>query len=281
MDGLALKTEKLFDSVSKLDCLKPYVLAGGTALSLQLNHRQSEDLDFMKWRTTKSEKMEVDWYNIEKQLSSIGNVQKRDLLDIDHVEFYVSDVKFSLYACDKYSPVTCPIDFHNNIKLADMMSIMAMKMETMLRRSVFRDYYDIYSMLRSGLDIHESISNAVKYSGYKLKTKNLLAILSNESRFVPDSGFKGLSPIYNVTSHDIAQYIKEQLSGVRDIRIFERNNSFFVNAEIRGEAQLSVPITRTDYQLFKENKIDALSLVEKYYAEELNASNEMKYGFKR
>lgn len=162
-----------------------------------------------------------------------------------------------------------------------MMSIMAMKMETMLRRSVFRDYYDIYSMLRSGLDIHESISNAVKYSGYKLKTKNLLAILSNESRFVPDSGFKGLSPIYNVTSHDIAQYIKEQLSGVRDIRIFERNNSFFVNAEIRGEAQLSVPITRTDYQLFKENKIDALSLVEKYYAEELNASNEMKYGFKR
>ena len=36
MDGLALKTEKLFDSVSKLDCLKPYVLAGGTALSLQL-----------------------------------------------------------------------------------------------------------------------------------------------------------------------------------------------------------------------------------------------------
>ena len=26
-----------------------------------------------------------------------------------------------------------------------------MKMETMLRRSVFRDYYDIYSMLRSGL----------------------------------------------------------------------------------------------------------------------------------
>lgn len=108
-----------------------------------------------------------------------------------------------------------------------------------------------------------------------------MAILSNESRFVPDSGFKGLSPIYNVTSHDIAQYIKEQLSGVRDIRIFERNNSFFVNAEIRGEAQLSVPITRTDYQLFKENKIDALSLVEKYYAEELNASNEMKYGFKR
>ena len=54
---------------------------------------------------------------------------------------------------------------------------------------------------------------------------------------------------------------QEQLSGVRDIRIFERNNSFFVNAEIRGEAQLSVPITRTDYQLFKENTCRLSSLL--------------------
>lgn len=281
MDGLALKTEKLFDEVSKLDCLKPYLLAGGTALSLQLNHRQSEDLDFMKWRTSKSEKMEVDWFNIEKQLSSIGNIQKRDLLDIDHVEFYVNDVKFSFYACDKYSPVKTPIDFHNNVRLSDVDGIMAMKMETMLRRSVFRDYYDIYSMLRKGLDIHESINNAVRYSGHKMKTKNLLALLTNEERFVPDSGFKNLHPIYNVNSHDISQYIKGLLDGIKDIRIFERNNRFFISAEINGEQQLSVPIPKSDFVLFKENKIDAISLAQKYYSEEISASNEIKAGFKR
>lgn len=56
-----------FEAVSKLDCIKPYLLVGGTALSLQMGTRQSEDLDFMKWRTSKTEKMEVAWYQIEKE----------------------------------------------------------------------------------------------------------------------------------------------------------------------------------------------------------------------
>jgi len=43
---LAPKTEKIFDKISKLDCIRPFVLVGETALSLQLDTRQSEDLDF-------------------------------------------------------------------------------------------------------------------------------------------------------------------------------------------------------------------------------------------
>lgn len=49
MKGLAPQTSELFDAVTRLDCIKPFVLVGGTALSLQLNARQSEDLDFMRW----------------------------------------------------------------------------------------------------------------------------------------------------------------------------------------------------------------------------------------
>ena len=48
--------------------------------------------------------MEVAWYQIEKELSKIGDVQHRDILDIDHVEFILNNVKFSFYACPKYSP---------------------------------------------------------------------------------------------------------------------------------------------------------------------------------
>lgn len=170
MKGLAFKTEKLFDEVSRLDCIKPYLLVGGTSLSLQLNHRNSEDLDFMRWKVNRNDKMEVEWFTIEKELSKIGVIQKRDILDIDHVEFQVSDIKFSFYACDKYSPVKRPIDFYNNIKLSDMEGIMCSKMETLMRRSAFRDYYDIYCMLRSGLDIDDSIKAATAYSGHRLST---------------------------------------------------------------------------------------------------------------
>ena len=46
MKGLAPHTLQVFEAVSKLDCIKSYLLVGGTALSLQMGTRQSEDLYF-------------------------------------------------------------------------------------------------------------------------------------------------------------------------------------------------------------------------------------------
>ena len=39
MKGLAPHTLQVFETVSKLDCIKPYFLVGGTALSLQIGTR--------------------------------------------------------------------------------------------------------------------------------------------------------------------------------------------------------------------------------------------------
>lgn len=134
MKGLAPHTQQIFETVSELDSIKSYLLVGGTALTLQINTRQSEDLDFMRWRTSKTEKMEVAWFQIEKELATIGEIQHKDILDINHVEYLVSGVKFSFYACPKYSPVVTPVNFLNNLKIADVKSIGAMKMEVMLRK---------------------------------------------------------------------------------------------------------------------------------------------------
>lgn len=212
MKGLAPHTSRIFEAVSTLACIKPYLLVGGTALSLQIDTRQSEDLDFMKWRTKTDKKTEVDWYGIETELSTIGKVQSRNLLDIDHVEFVVEEVKLSFYASPKYSPVSTPIPWLNNLKLADIKSIGAMKMEVMMRRSNFRDYYDIYSILQAGIPIQELISLALTYSGHRLKTKNLLAMLTNGSRFNRDAHFEQLMPVYQLTALEIENYIKNILT---------------------------------------------------------------------
>lgn len=211
MKGLAPHTLQVFEAVSRLDCIKPYLLVGGTALSLQVGTRQSEDLDFMKWRTSKAEKMEVAWYRIEKELATVGDIQHKDILDVDHVEYVVSGVKFSFYACPKYSPVSAPVEYLNNLRLADVKSIGAMKMEVMMRRSNFRDYYDIYSILKSGVPVNDLISLALTYSGHKLKSKNLLAMLTNGSRFTRDAHFEQLEPVYAVTTQEIEDYIKSCL----------------------------------------------------------------------
>lgn len=212
MKGLAKHTSSIIDAISKLECIKTYVLVGGTALSIQLNTRESEDLDFMSWRTSKAEKREVDWPRIKKELETVGTVEKCDILDIDHVEFLVNGVKLSFYANPNYSPLQTKIQFLNNIFLADITSIGAMKMEVMLRRSKFRDYYDIYSILEAGVDINEMINLALRYSRHRLKSKNLIAMLTRSDRFTPDSNFKSLNPIYDITPLDIEKRIISVLS---------------------------------------------------------------------
>lgn len=215
MNGVTPTTLAIIDNLSKLECIKPYVLVGGTALSLQLGTRQSEDLDFMSWRKSKNERREVDWPIIKKELESIGHVEKCDILDIDHVEFLVNDVKISFYASPNRSPLLKEIPFLNNIRLADKMAIGAMKMEVMLRRSKFRDYYDIYSLIEAGEDLIQMINTALKYSGHKLKSKNLIAMLTRSDRFIPDTDFAALKPVYNITPEAIENRIKESLAALK------------------------------------------------------------------
>jgi len=208
MIGLAPHTSKLFDRIASLECIKPYYLVGGTALALQLDTRLSEDLDFMNWKLQKGQNLEVDWVAIEKELKTIGTIEARDIWDFNHVEFIVSGVKISFYTSGKSSPVTSPVYLKDNLKLADIEAIGAMKMEVMLRRSNFRDYYDIYSILQQGTNFKKLVNLSLSYSGHILTTKNLLAILTDSSRFQIDSGFEQLNPRYKVTPADIEAYLK-------------------------------------------------------------------------
>lgn len=205
--GLAPKTAKIFEKISALDCIKDYTLVGGTALALQIGTRLSEDLDFMSWRKSKNEKREVNWPYILKELQSVGEVQSQDLLDLDHVEFVVEGVKLSFYANPNYSPVQEEIHILKNIKAADKKSIGAMKLEVMLRRSKFRDYYDIYSLVEDGVSLEEMIELALKYSNHKLKSKNIIALLTRSDRFNPDASFSNLEPIYSITPLQIEQLL--------------------------------------------------------------------------
>lgn len=209
--GLTTNIDAIIEQVAQLECIKPYVLCGGTALAMQIGHRKSEDLDFMMWRISKTEKPEVNWSAIEKELSEkIGPVDNFNMLGFDQVEFRVKGVKFSFYVSDNYSPIENTVEYMGNIRLADIESIMAMKMEVMLRRMKFRDYYDIYSILKEGYSINNGIEKARKYSRFRLSTKNLIAMLL-AGQFVPDDNFSALEPKYNIDKETIRNYILQKL----------------------------------------------------------------------
>jgi hypothetical protein len=209
MIALTPHTNKLFDKVSQLECIKSYILVGGTALALQIHNRLSEDLDFMSWKSSKFQKQEVDWVTIEQELSAIGKIDAREIWDFDHVEFIVSGVKISFYATTKFSPITAPVHLKNNLHLADIKAIAAMKMEVLLRRSNYRDYYDIYSILKQGINFKEVVNLALNYSGHILSTKNLFSMLTDSSRFHIDSDFELFEPVYKIAPIEIETYLKQ------------------------------------------------------------------------
>lgn len=218
MKGLAPHTSHIFEAVTCMESIKPFVLVGGTALSLQLGTRQSEDLDFMRWKQGANDKLEVGWPKIRKELEGIGHIDSEELLGFEHVIFVLEGVKLSFYAAPrKPIPTMQTIQYKNNLRLADVMSIGVMKMEAMLRRAKFRDYYDIYSILRSGVNIHELIPLALEHSGYKLKKKNLLAMITNGEFYIKDASFAQLNPVYDVTATDIQDFIKCKLLEDSDI----------------------------------------------------------------
>lgn len=211
--GLTPNIEAIIDEVAKLECIKPYTLCGDTALAMQLGHRMSEDLDFMMWRISKTKKPEVNWPIIEKEIEEkVGEIEHRDILGFDQVAFVVKGVKLSFFVSNNFSPVKERIHYQGNIFISDVPAILAMKMEVMLRRIKFRDYYDIYSIVRAGYSLKEGIDAAVNYSGHKLNTKSLMIILSS-SRVPVDANFAQMNPVYDVSMDKMREFLVKNLNG--------------------------------------------------------------------
>jgi hypothetical protein len=211
--SLAPQTGRIIEAISRLECIKPFVLVGGTALSIQLKTRQSEDLDFMRWKEGKNDTLDIGWPKIQKELETIGSIDDIQLAGFDQALFIVEGVKVSFYAAPRKRIATMEeIPYMNNIRMADVESIGIMKMEAMMRRSKFRDYYDIYSILKNGADINTLIPRALEHSGHKMKTKGLMAMLTNGALFKKDEQFTQLQPVYDITSADIETYIKNLLT---------------------------------------------------------------------
>jgi predicted nucleotidyltransferase component of viral defense system len=210
MQGLAEHTEDIFRSISALTCLKDYTMVGGTAISLQINKRKSEDLDFCIWsKNLKKDKPTVNWPIIEKELDSLGRISSRNVLGFDHVNFVLQGVKISFFTKQtNLSPVNKTVTILNNIRAADLDALGAMKIELILRRNEFRDYYDIYSILQEGKSLKTMVVAASRYSNHRLKIRDALSFLSNGANFRMDRSFSLFEPYYDIDHKGIEKYMQ-------------------------------------------------------------------------
>jgi hypothetical protein len=123
---------------------REFVLVGGTAIALQIGHRKSIDLFKMKPLNKKS---------IKEKIAS-QTIQAQKLFEnSDSIHFIINDVKWTFF----YYPfaIKGTVFLDNYIKMPDLLTLAAMKFYVMGRRAKWKDYVDIYFLLKDHFTIAE------------------------------------------------------------------------------------------------------------------------------
>lgn len=209
--GLKLETIPVFEAISHLDILKGLYLCGGTAQSIQMMHRKSEDLDF-ELLGIRKERPLLNFATISNEISAVYPDCKKDFLSNNHLQIFVNgNVKLSFYRPENSVPELGKGFVYNNITTPSLQELLGMKLFTITVRSAFRDYYDIYSLLLDGYDLAKGVNYAGKFSRHSVHSKYIYSILLNENYFSKPAGFSLLEPKYDVSTKDIADFIRQYI----------------------------------------------------------------------
>lgn len=157
--------------------LAAFYLAGGTGLALQLRHRRSLDLDFFQ----KGDSERIPAGRIASELRRLfgSSRLKLDLRQMDQVTWRIMEtqVSFIAYPFRLLYPLVrgaSVLPALAGIELADPREIAAMKAYALGRRTTFRDYIDLYFLLRQGrVTLSQLIKDA--YDKYVLNGERLFS----------------------------------------------------------------------------------------------------------
>ncbi len=125
---------------------KDFGLVGGTAVALHLGHRESIDFDLF---TTEE-------FNNAKIKRVILENQKIDRVTFDEkgqMSFFINGVKFTFFQFPYEIPFT--EDVEGVIKIPTLLALAAMKAFALGQRAKWKDYVDLYFILKDHHSIEE------------------------------------------------------------------------------------------------------------------------------
>ena len=205
LNHLPLSTRNVFKKLGnlKLDFLQNFVLVGGSALSLYLGHRKSEDLDFFTYK---------DFFNKEDILSFKNNFTMEILnRETDLWEILLDNVRVTFFNA-KY-PFLRNNKEISNLKIAILQDIAAMKVNTLFLRAKFRDYYDLFVIVREDiLKIEELYAiSKIFVNGLNFKLFSTALIFTED---IEDDNIAHLEPKYKVEKEEISEFFIKKLKGI-------------------------------------------------------------------
>lgn len=117
-----------------------FYLVGGTAIALIIGHRRSIDFDLFRQKGFRSKKIidKLDATNISYMVTR--NVKEQLNLVINGVKFTFFEYSF---------PIKPTLKFEEYIKMPSLLDLAAMKAYAIGRRSKWKDYVDLYFIIKN------------------------------------------------------------------------------------------------------------------------------------
>ena len=130
---------------------KEYYLVGGTAIALYIGHRGSIDFDMFKLGNVSKNK-------IVKRIEAFGLTYKLIFANAESFHIMINGVKITFF---QY-PFKIPVKKNSlGIKMPDLLHLAAMKAYALGRRAKWKDYLDLYTILKDFHDL-ENISKTAE-----------------------------------------------------------------------------------------------------------------------
>lgn len=140
-----------------------YYLAGGTALALQIEHRKSIDLDFFTAKNIDAEELFawLDQHYSEKDFEII--FRKSDQIDFRIMGTKISFIHYPFVIINNLIDGVNVSPRLKGLRIMPAREIALMKAYVLGRRTFFRDYIDLYYLLKKPcISIEEIIKDCIK-----------------------------------------------------------------------------------------------------------------------
>lgn len=141
---------------------KDFGLVGGTAIALYLGHRQSIDFDLFTGK-------EFDNLTLRKKISVLRKIDHVVRDEHGQYTIVIQGVRFTFF-CYPFR-INFSKDFSGIINLPDLLTLAAMKAYALGRRAKWKDYVDLYVIIKKYGGIAKIVSRAKRIFGPEFSEK--------------------------------------------------------------------------------------------------------------
>lgn len=164
---LTKKQIKLLPLLKKFS--RNFGVVGGTAIGLCIGHRESIDFDLFSLN-------EFDNYQIKRKILGFYKIEEIFKDEIGHYTLLINGVKLTFFHYPykiKFSK-----NFDDIIRMPDLLTLAAMKVHALGRRAKWKDYVDLYFVMKNYYGFDKIVKKAKQIFGKEFNEKLLRSQLA-------------------------------------------------------------------------------------------------------